>query len=73
MNWKAITTWLEKPWIRRAGVALAALWICFSSLFYFTRFTAHLLETHPGAMEPVLKVMYVEGEEEAAGELDEES
>jgi len=72
MNWKAITNWLEKPWIRLVGVTLAALWICFSSLFYFARFTAHLLETHPDAMEPVLKTMYIEGEEEASGELNEE-
>ncbi len=64
MNVEAITNWLERPWIRRAGVTLAVLWICFSSLFYFARFTAHLLETHPGAMEPVLKVMYIEGEDE---------
>lgn len=72
INLEAITNWLETPGIRRAGVTLAVLWICFSSLFYFARFTAHLLETHPDAMEPVLKVMYIEGEEQAEGELEEE-
>ncbi|MFP4190791.1 MAG: hypothetical protein ACLFU6_01850 [Candidatus Hydrogenedentota bacterium] len=72
MNLEAITKWLESAWIGRAGVALAALWICFSSLFYFARFTGHLLETHPDAMEPVLEVMYIESEEQAAGELEEE-
>ena len=72
MNLEAITTWLEKPWIRGLGVTLAVLWICFSSLFYFARVTAHLLETHPDAMEPVVKTMYIEGEEAASEELDEE-
>ena len=73
MNLEAISNWLETPWIRRAGVTLAVLWICFSSLFYFARFTAHLLDTHPDAMEPIIKVMHIEDEGQTARELEEEN